>query len=420
MTTLVDRRSSAATVSAATVSAATVSVPTRMEADGRLGSPVPTVVALVAHARQVPSLAREAFAAELAALPAHDGLIVVHTCHRVEAYVAPASYGRGPLPHLPAGGERLEDAAAARHLISVACGLDSAVLGEDQILHQLRETHAARHAERPLDPVLDRLFQASLHAGRAAHSWFDGPPRSLADVALDRIAREVGPLEGRSILVLGVGRMGRLAAFAAVRRGAHVVIANRTEERATALAREVDGEVVPFGADGVLRLVDGVITAIGAEWPVGPEDRARLAESGIAIVDLSSPPAVPADLRAVLGERFVSVDDLATSPEYEPQDRLRRKLEGLVSESGREYCQWLRTRDAVPAIHAMASAAEAHRREELEWLLRRLPELTAEERALVEQMSHRLVAGILHQPLAALNADESGKLESAARELFRL
>jgi glutamyl-tRNA reductase len=392
----------------------------RSAAGSRLDPQVPTVVALVAHARSVPSLAREAFATELAALPPHDGLIVVHTCHRVEAYVAPASYGDRPLPALPRGAERLEDADAARHLISVACGLDSAVFGEDQILHQLREAHAARHAERPLDPVLDRLFQASLHAGRAAHSWFDGSPRSLADVALERIARGMGSLEGRDVLVVGVGRMGRLAAFAAQRRGARVIVTNRTQERAVALAHEVGGEAIPFGADGELAPVAGIVVALGAEWTPGPSDRARLLESDAVVVDLSSPPAVPADLRTSLGARSVSVDDLAALPEFEPQDRLRRKLEGLVSESGREYCQWLRTRDAVPAISAMATAAEAHRREELEWLLRRLPELTAEQRTLVEQMSHRLVAGILHRPLSALNSDESGKLESAARELFRL
>lgn len=379
-----------------------------------------TVVALVAHARSVPSPVREAYAAELAALPPSDGLIVVHTCHRVEAYVAPSSYGDGPLPALPPGGRRLEDVEAARHLIAVACGIDSAVLGEDQVLHQLRETIARRHAERPLDPVLDRLFQSALRGGRQAHSWFDGSPRSLADVALDRIVRARGSLEGRSVLVVGVGRMGRLAAFAASRRGARVSVANRTDERAAALAREIDGEAVPFGSDGALPPVDGAVVAIGGAWRVGPEDARRLIDGEGVVVDLSSPPAVPLALQAALGERFVSVDDLAASPESEQHDRLRRRLEGLVAETGRDYCQWLRTRDAAPAIHAMAETAEARRRDELEWLLRRLPDLPAEERELIEQMSHRLVAGILHRPIAALNADSSGTLERAARELFLL
>lgn len=379
-----------------------------------------TVVALVAHARWVPSLRREAFAADLAALGPSDGMIVVRTCHRVEAYLAPGTYGDRPLPEAPPGAQVLQDADAVRHLISVACGLDSAVLGESQILHQLRTTVAERHAEQPLDPVLDRLFQAALHAGRRARTWFTGSPRSLADVALDRIEREAGALDGRTILVAGVGRMGRLAAFAAQRRGARVVITSRTPERAASLARDVDGEAVPFGTDDVLPPIDGAIIALAGEWLLGGGDSRRLVDGRAIVVDLSSPPAVSGSLQADLGARFVSVDDLATAPEAESQDRLRLRLEDLVLDTGRDYCRWLRARETVPAIHGLTEIAEEHRRAEMEWLLRRLPELGREERSLVEQMSHRLVAGILHGPLAALNSDTGGELEEAARELFGL
>jgi glutamyl-tRNA reductase len=386
-----------------------------------VAAPAATVVALVAHARRVPSATREAFAEALAALPPGPGLIVVHTCHRVEAYIAPGSYGDGPLPPAPPGTVRLEDVDAAGHVISVACGLDSAVFGEDEVLHQLRETLAGRRAAaRPLDPVLDRLFQVALHAGRQAHGWFEGSPRSLADLALDRIAQVAGPLEGRQILVAGVGRMGRLASFAANRRAIGVTLVNRTDARAAALAEEVGGRAVPFGVDGVLPPVAGAIVALAGEWRIGREDARGLVEGGAVVVDLSSPPAVPGELQAALGPRFISVDDLSNAPEVSPRDRLRRRLERLVSESGREYCQWLRTRDAVPAIQAMSAAAESHRRDELGWLLRRLPDLDADERAAIEQMSHRLVAGILHAPFSALNADDDGELERAARALFAL
>jgi glutamyl-tRNA reductase len=393
----------------------TIAAPTR-----GAGAPPATVVALVAHARRVPSIRREAFAAQLAALEPSAGTIVVHTCHRVELYIAPGSYGDRPLPELPAGGERLEDVDAARHLIAVACGLDSAILGEDQILHQLRETIAERHARLPLDPVLERLYQVALRAGRRAHTWFAGSPRSLADVALDRIARDAGSLEGLAILVAGAGRMGRLAVLAANRRGARVIVTNRTDERAAALAHEVGGTSIPFGTDHVVPRIDGAIVALSGAWRLGAGGAATLAASGAVVVDLSSPPSVSADLQTALGDRFVSVDDLAQAPEAEPHDRLRRRLEGLVSDSGRDYCQWLRSRDAVPAIQAMAETAEGHRREELDWLLRRLSDLPTEDRELIEQMSHRLVAGILHAPLAALNADTSGDLERAARDLFGL
>lgn len=384
----------------------------------RFDSASPTVVAIAAHARSVPSEAREAFAAAVAALPVDARTIVVHTCHRVEVYVAP---GNGPLPDLPeppAGSLRLVDADAVRHLVAVACGLDSAVFGEDQVLHQLRTCLAERHLAGPLDPVLDRLFHAALRAGRRAHTWFDGSPRSLADVALDRIAREVGALEGRAILVVGAGRMGRLASFASHRRGARVVVTSRTDERAATLAAEVGGKAVAWRSDGDLPPLAGVVVALGGTWAPGPLDTAALLAGTAHVVDLSSPPAAVVDLRGELGTRFTSVDDLAATPEFAPHDRLRRRLERLAAEAGGEFCAWLRGRDAVPLIAAVTAGAEHVRREEMQWLLRRLPDLAAEDRALVEQMSHRLVAALLHAPLAALHADEAGRLERPARDLF--
>lgn len=177
---------------------------------------------------------------------------------------------------------------------------------------------------------------------------------------------------------------------------------------------------MPFGQDGVIRDaggVDGVIVAIAGPWLVGPGDHEAMVRGGIRVVDLSSPPAVPADLQASLGHQFTSVDDLAAGGAG-PGERLRRRLEKLVSETGREYCQWIRTREAVPAIQAVVATAEQHRQAEVDWLARRLPDLDGDGLRLVEQMSHRLVAAILHAPLAALNSDSSGELEHAARELF--
>ena len=396
----------------------TIQLATRAASMPTHASGQPTVAAIVLHARSVPSLAREAFATALEDLPPDERWIVIHTCHRVELYLAPGARGIPALPPIPAGAERLVDAAAASHLISVACGLDSVVFGEDQILHQVRTCIAERHGTAPLDPVLDRLFQAALRAGRRAHTWFEGSPRSLADLALDRIARTAGPLDGQTILVAGVGRMGRLAAFAAHRRGARVVVTNRTGGRATSLAAEVGGHAIPFDEDGLLPPLAGAIVALAGPWRVGPADGAGLAGSTAEVVDLSSPPSVPDDLQAALGGRFTSVDDLAVAPEFGPQDRLGRRLEKLVFESGRDYCQWLRARDVVPVIQAVTDGAESLRRAEVEWLLHRMPDLDEDDRAAIEQMSHRLVAGLLHAPLSALHDDDAGSLERAARDLF--
>ncbi|MHB8274883.1 MAG: NAD(P)-binding domain-containing protein [Dermatophilaceae bacterium] len=383
-------------------------------------APPATVVALIAHARGVPSVAREAFAAKCHALQGNDSVIIVHTCHRVEMYAALGSFAEGELPELPPGGLRLEDADAARHLISVACGLQSAVLGEDQVLHQVRETYVLRHAEQPLNPVLDRLFQVALTAGRRAHEWFGGAKRSLGDAALNEIEARAGTLTEQPILVVGAGSMGRLTAQAAARCGAQVVVTSRTAERAVCLAHTVGGQSIAGDVDGTLPPVVGVVVALSGPWQVQPLDAQRLVDSGATVVDLSSPPAVPDSLQTALGDRFVSIDDLAWGPQAELPGGLRGRLEQLVSGSGREYCRWLLARDSTPAIQAMSEAAEGRRLSELEWLFRRLPNLSEQERALIDQMSHRLVGGILHAPKSALRLDETGTLSQAAWELFGL
>jgi glutamyl-tRNA reductase len=394
--------------------------PTCPEVPASPAAPTTTVLALIVHARGVPSAAREAFAAECEALAADDAIILIHTCHRVELYVALSAIGEVELPQLPAGGLRLEDAAAARHLISVACGLQSAVLGEDQILHQVREAYARRHAERPLNPALDRLFQVALNAGRHAHEWFSGSKRSLGDAALDEIEKSAGSLAGQTILIVGAGSMGRLTAQAAVRRGARIIITSRTATRAEKLARDVAGRAVAYAVDGTLPPVVGAVVALSGPWQAPSLDAGRLVDSGATVVDLSSPPAVPDSVQTPLGDRFISIDDLAWGTQVELADGLRGRLEHLVTESGGEYCRWLRARDSTPAIQAMTEAAETRRLSELAWLARRIPDLCEQDRAIIDQMTHRLVAGILHAPKSALRLDESGDLGRAAWELFGL
>ncbi len=384
------------------------------------GAPPATIVALVAHARGVPSVAREAFAARCAALKDDEAVVLIHTCHRVELYVALEAFGDRELPELPPRGLRLDDAAAARHIIRVTCGLESAVLGEDQILHQVRETYTARRAAQPLDPVLGRLFQVALNAGRRAHGWFEGSKRSLGDAALDEIERRAGTLTDQPILIVGAGSMGRLTAQAAIRRGARVIVTSRTTETAVRLAHDVGGQWLACTEDGTIPPVVGAVIALSGPWQAHPLDAQQLVDSGAPVIDLSSPPAVPGGLQARLGEQFISIDDLAWGPQVELPGGLRARLEKLVTGSGREYCRWLLARDSLPAIQAMSEAAEGRRRSELEWLLRRLPDLSEEDQAIVEQMSHRLVAGILHAPRSRLRLDDSGDLGRAARELFGL
>lgn len=396
------------------------------------------LTALVVHARSVASEDREAFA-HAAMRVAHDPrAILLRTCHRVELYyVASPTAHRHPLvpPPLPDGGAHLTGLAAARHLLTVAAGLDSVVVGEDQILHQLRECLSDRkvpgaeacpvpigsHAAGAiaLDPRIERLFQVALHLGRETRAWREGPPRSLGDVATEVVADSTGALIGKRVLVVGAGRMARLAALSAARQGAKVLVANRSAERAAALAWDASGEPVAYGADADLPEVDAVIPAISARWELSEAARSALLAGPMPVVDLSSPPAIDAALREALGTRYTSVDDLARSPQDQIRPRLRHRLEKAIAAAEAQFSAWAQARSSVPAIQALSERAETRRAEELDRLFRRL-DLPDHERELVEQMSQRLVAGLLHAPLSSLRDDATGDLDRAARALFSL
>jgi glutamyl-tRNA reductase len=114
------------------------------------------------------------------------------------------------------------------------------------------------------------------------------------------------------------------------------------------------------------------------------------------------------------------VDDLARGPHDEVRARLRNRIEGLLEEAERDYVHWYRGRTSAPAIQALTAQAESRRAAEVDRLLRRMPHLAGRDRELVEQMSRRLVAGLLHAPLTTLRDDDTGARERAARDLFSL
>jgi len=386
-----------------------------------LAAPPHTVLAVVADARAVPSADREAYAAALRGMRVDERVLVIRTCHRVEVYVACHGGDDVILPAPPEGARTLRDVEAARHLIRVACGLESAVIGEDQILHQIRMALAARQVVGPLDPVLGRLAQAALHAGKQAHAAYGHDRRSLADLALDEIERRVGPLHGHEVLVVGAGSMGALAARSAARRGIGVVVANRTRGRADEVASAVGGRAVDIDSDGHdLDDVAGVMVAMSGPW-LPSDHRERMLRCGwAAVVDLSSPQSTPYELGRDLGRRFVGVDDLAWATHDVLDDDVADQVDAITHEAGREYCHWLRARTATPTLAQLAEVVEARRTAELDRLLRRLPDLDPHARHLVETMSHRIVASLLHGPRTALRDDVDGDLERAARTLFGL
>ena len=381
------------------------------------------VVALIAHARNVPVVERERFATRLRAETAGRALLL-ETCHRVEGYLISSDDTEriAVAGTLPAGGEALIGEPAVRHAIRVAVGRDSVVVGEDQVLHQLRESVDRARSVDALDTALERLFALALHAGRRARSWRQGPQRSLADVALSSIERQTGSLHGREILVVGAGKMGRLAVRAAAAAGASVAVANRSAEGAGSLATASGARIEDFDPGRRAGMFAGVIVALGGPWPIGGETIRELAASATVVVDLSVPAAVPEAAVEVLGRRFVSADALALADvdPGAPRDGSDARVEALVDRTTAEFLDWLARRDGRATAEALVKYSDREREAELAALWRRLPDLEPEARLAIESMTQHLAARLLREPLERLGRDTDGRDERIVRDLFAL
>jgi glutamyl-tRNA reductase len=383
--------------------------------------------AFVAHARTVAAEARARVAAAVSSAGDPDlaGALVLVTCHRVELVgpadvVEAATRSIGTRDRLAVGGLLPHD-DAVRHVVRLAVGLESAVVGEDQILHQLRTAAREARGRSPLDPALDQLLDRALRAGRRARTWL--PPRrpTLADAALDlslgagaRLAAE------RTVLVVGAGAMGRLAAFAARARGCRVVVASRTRARADRLAAAVGGAATTFDPDpDVLAGVDAIVVALAGEWPIGEPTRRLLGGLALRVVDLSAPPSVPAAVVAALGDRHASIDDLAAGPaSVDPE--LAGRLERLVEETVAGFAAWAAAEADRSLVRALVDRASDARSAELDALWRRVPGLDEPARAEIARMAAQLTDRLLRDPLERLGEDADGRRGRAAQELFRL
>lgn len=378
------------------------------------------IVALVTHARQVPAVDRERFAAAVHGASAGH-LLTLETCHRVETYAPSADAADAVARALPAGGRTLTGEAAVRHAMTLAVGRDSVVIGEDQILHQVRRSVDAGRAAGTLDPLLERLFAVALQAGRQARSWRQGPARSLADAALDSIERQIGEIRGRHILVVGAGKMGRLAATAARTAGASVAVANRSTERGLELAASVGVRTERFDPGTQIGDFAAVIVALAGPWPIAKRTIDSLRRNSTVVVDLSVPSAVPPGLPKILGSRLATADDLALTDRGSiAWNGPTARVDALIDRSTAEYMGWLRARDGRAAAAALVQRAEREREDELAALWRRLPDLDPEERRAVEGMARHLTDRLLREPLKRLGRDTDGRDGMAVRDLFAL
>lgn len=403
-------------------------------------SPAPQLLALVTHARTTPAAQRAAFAGAIDELigPADRerpwaSMLRLTTCHRVELYLGAdgdsgddprlADRWRAARAALPAGGRQLGDREAASHLASVSVGLDSAVIAEDQVLHQLRASAAAADQAGQLRGPLARATQLALAAGRRARSYHTGPLRSLADRALSSMGAEPEerlPADRRDpILVVGAGDMGRRTAQVARRMGYPVAVASRDPGHAGALAEQVGGAAWPFDPGDQITTARGIVVALRGPWAIEAATADRLLAAAAPVVDLSFPSAVRPDLAARLGRRLITGDALA-EPADEGDAQLLRRLRGLVVEAETAYEAWLERRPDARTARRLMERAETLRERALARLWQHSPALDPGEREQIALMTRQLAQDLLAAPLSQLGRDGDGSRAQAARDLFDL
>ncbi|RMF02305.1 MAG: glutamyl-tRNA reductase [Chloroflexi bacterium] len=321
---------------------------------------------------------------------------------------------------------------AVHHLMQVAAGLDSMVLGEPQILGQITTAYEAALAQRAAGTVMSKLFMAAIHAGKRARTetGISVNASSISSVAAGLAVELLGDLSRQQVLLIGAGEMGAIAVRALIKRGAtDIVVANRTFKNAEQLAKAWDGKAITFQElPDALISADIVITSTGAPHTIlnrrllRPTTEARNGRP-LFIIDIAVPRDVDPDVSELPNVYLHDIDDLQSQAEQNVRERESEipMVEAIVQEESAKFTEWLSSLSAVATISALRKRAEILRQNELERLFNRL-DLNEHDQELVKTMSHRLINKILHEPTIRLKKETSNGngaiYTSVVRELF--
>jgi glutamyl-tRNA reductase len=401
------------------------------------------------HETPVELRERFAFAAEeltpaLQRLPAElGGGVILSTCNRTELYmasetpvsrddaVAALGAARGaPAPEGVAFYHR-EGADAVRHLYRVAAGIESLVVGESEILGQVREAFSASTAAGSGNAALARLFHTAMRVGRRARTETEigAHGGSIAALGVSLSRRLVGDLRRKTVLVVGAGEAGRRAAGALVQNGVgRLLVTTRRSGLAEEIARELNGVAIPWSdLTASLAEADVLITATAAtETIISAQDvagaMASRPERPLLIVDIAVPRDVDAAAREVANVHLFDIDDLESAAETNMEARLREvgAVEVIIEGEARRFETWLSSQGVAPTIAALRQRAETLRQAELERALSRLGHLSDADRQRIDAMTEALVNRLLHEPMTRLRLHGAERHIEALRELYGL
>jgi glutamyl-tRNA reductase len=355
--------------------------------------------------------------------------LMLQTCGRLEIYAELEDYeiGVGQLKSF-LGNFRHGDVSdmdsymytllgtqAIDHLFRVSTGIDSMLLGEAEILGQVKDAYVQAQRARSLGKTLHTLFREALEAGKAArtHTAIAGDSTSIATAAVLCAKQHLGDLSGKAVLVIGAGKMGALAARRLKAEGASdIVLLNRSHKRAQAIAQEL-GDIAHTasmpGLVNALKTADVVVTSTGASHFIvtpGNVAEAMLArpDRPLFVVDIAVPRDVDPEVARIPGVGVVDVDGLKDVVDVTLEKRREAipLVEEIIAGHVERFQQWYQSRVAVPVIASLTRKAESIREAELERLFARLPDLTERERNLITGMSLTIVSKLLHSAIVRI------------------
>ena len=385
----------------------------------------------------------------LSTRPACGEAVVLSTCNRVELYVRcddldearteltrflsdfhgvdPASLA----PHLYS----LASSEAAQHLFRVAAGLDSLVVGEPQILGQVKEAYTTASEIGCTGSLLNKLFHCSFAAGKRVRSETElGEGAVSISYAAVALARKIfGSLADHDVLLVGAGEMSELTAVhLKAQQVSRIVVINRTVAQAENLAEKIGGEAIPWTEmQQVLATTDVVVTATGSPTPIITSNQVEAVmrtrrNRPLFIMDIAVPRDVEASAGTIEQVFLYNIDDLQAivSENLARRSAQITKAEVIVAEEVNGFMTWLRSRRAVPTLVALRERFEVIRQAELKRLESKLASLAPADRARVEDVTRLIVEKLLSTPTERLkelsNAETVRMYGDALNQLFDL
>ena len=382
----------------------------------------------------------------LAAQPGVSECMIVSTCNRVEMLAAVESpetdiknflYSQFGLEKSELGPHIYEhrDQEAVRHLFRVAASLDSMVVGEPQILGQVKEAFATARAAGTVSGQLEHLLQSAFAAAKRVRTEtsIGSNSVSLASVAVELARKIFGSLHGRTVFLVGAGKMSELAARHLMAHGcASIFVANRTYERAIGLAQKFNGQAIKFeDLYATCDRADIVITSTGAPHAIfrrehGEQFLSRRKNRPMFFIDIAVPRDVSPDMAKLDGIFTYDIDDLQQAVSSHVADRRKEaeRAEAIIAGEVERFEARLQTLDVVPTIVSLQDHLETIRQAEIDRVRGRMGQMTPEQEMAVEALTRGIINKVMHTPITTLKSaakeSEATTVVDVVRRLFNL